>query len=297
MTKTKKPSDLPKEGSKADTQQKQSAQQILDTPMDTAMAALFGQGLKITFTHVPTGYAVDFPALLTSFDDSFNAEFQGQKVYGRMDQIAVYTGTTRLLNFGFDIVATTPDEAEFHLGRLGRLESFMYPAYDGDGTTGTSTISAAPLMRVKFGNLIQSSNNEGLLGYINVINTAPNFDHGFVIDEAGNMYPKAYSLNVTFNVLHEHELGWYKDGDNWKWRGDKNSQFPYDRNLPSGNSFQKPPEPKDDKESTSTSNQETKAKSGRTADGAKPKPNAAKDKVTTAKSKNILQPGSSGMIS
>ena len=98
MTKTKKPSELPKEGSKsAKDQKKLSRQQVLDTPVDTATAALFGQGLKITFTHVPTGYAVDFPAMITSFDDSFNAEFQGQKVYGRMDQIAVYTGTTRTI--------------------------------------------------------------------------------------------------------------------------------------------------------------------------------------------------------
>ena len=256
--------------------------------MDSAMAALFGQGLKITFIHIPTGYAVDFPAMLTSFDDSFNAEYQGQKVYGRMDQIAVYTGTTRLLNFGFDIVATTPDEAIFNLGRLGRLESFMYPAYDGDGKTGTSTISAAPLMRVKFGNLIQNSNNDGLLGYINVVNTAPNFDHGFVIDEAGNMYPKAYSLNITFNVLHEHELGWYKDGENWKWRGDKKSQYPYDRSLPDGNSFQKPPELPADSDSSSTNNQGSTSNEGRTADGAKAKKSKAKDKIDNSKRKKVL---------
>ena len=288
MTKTKKPSELPKEGSKsAKDQKKLSRQQVLDTPVDLAMAALFGQGLKITFTHVPTSYAVDFPAMITSFDDSFNAEFQGQKVYGRMDQIAVYTGTTRLLNFGFDIIATTPEEAEGHLERLSRLESFMYPAYDGDGTTGTSTISAAPLMRIKFGNLIQSSNNEGLLGYVNVINTNPNFEHGFVIDESGKMYPKAYSLGVTFNVLHEHELGWYKDGDDWKWRGVKGSQYPYDRNLPDGKRFTEP-EPADEKESQETNNQTNKANSGRTADGAKPKTSAAKDKVKKAKSKKVL---------
>tara|TARA_R100000315_G_C5225256_1_gene136429 strand:- start:619 stop:1491 length:873 start_codon:yes stop_codon:yes gene_type:complete len=288
MTKTKKAKDLPKEGSKSAKDQKKLAKKlVLDTPHDAAMAALFGQGLKITFTHVPTGYTVEFPAMVTSFDDSFNAEFQGQKVYGRMDQIAVYTGTTRLVNFGFDIIATTPEEAEQQLERLSRLESFMYPAYDGDGTTGTSTISAAPLMRIKFGNLIQSSNSEGLLGYVNVINTAPNFEHGFVIDASGKMYPKAYSLGVTFNVLHEHELGWYKDGDNWKWRGVKGSQYPYNRSLPEGK-VSSDSEPVDEKDSQKTNNQSSKADSGRTADGSKPKTNAAKDKVTKAKGKKVL---------
>ena len=288
MTKTKKASELPKEGSKsAKDQKKLSRQQVLDTPQDPAMASLFGQGLKITFTHVPTGYSVDFPAMITSFDDSFNADFSGQKVYGRMDQIAVYAGTTRLINFGFDIIATTPEEAEGHLERLGRLESFMYPAYDGDGTTGTSTISAAPLMRIKLGNLIQSSNNEGLLGYINVINTAPNFEHGFVIDESGKIYPKAYTLGVTFNVLHEHELGWYKDGEDWKWRGVKGSQYPYNRSLPDGRVFTQP-EPADEKDSQKTNNQGNKANTGRTADGAKAKTNPAKAKVTKAKAKRVL---------
>ena len=207
----KKSKDLPKQGTATDKEQKGNAGRILGTPQDSAMAALFGQGIKIKFTHVPTSYEVEFPGMITSFDDSFNAQFQGTSVYGRMDQIAVYTGTTRLINFGFDIVCTTVDEAKQVLGRIGQLESFMYPAYDGDGSTGTSTISAAPLMRIKFGNLIQASGGKGLLGYINVVNTAPNFEAGFVVDKEGNMYPKAYALNVTFNVLHEHELGWYKD--------------------------------------------------------------------------------------
>ena len=288
MTKTKKASELPKEGSKSAKDQKKTAKQkVLQAPQDSAMAALFGQGLKISFIHIPTGYSVEFPALITSFDDSFNAEYQGEKVYGRMDQIAVYTGTTRLINFGFDIVATTPEEAETHLERISLLESFMYPAYDGDGTTGTSTISAAPLLRIKFGNLIQSSNSEGLLGYVNVVNTAPNFDHGFVIDASGKMYPKAYSLNLTFNVLHEHELGWYKDGEDWKWRGTKGATFPYDRSLPDGNKSEEA-EATDDKESQGTNNQDDKSDSGRTADGAKPKPGPAKDKVKKAKSKKVL---------
>ena len=105
----KKAKDLPKQGSTTDKEQKAAKGIAIDAPHDSAMAALFNQGIKIKFTHVPTDYEVEFPGMLTSFDDSFNANFSGTPVYGRMDQIAVYTGTTRLINFGFDIVCTTVD--------------------------------------------------------------------------------------------------------------------------------------------------------------------------------------------
>jgi len=67
----------------------------------------------------------------------------------------------------------------------------------------------------------------------------------------------------------------------------KGSQYPYDRNLPDGKRFTEP-EPADEKESQETNNQTNKANSGRTADGAKPKTSAAKDKVKKAKSKKVL---------
>ena len=289
MSNTKKPTDLPKPDSQADRQQK-SLQGVLDVPNDRggAISSLYNQGLRITFTHVPTSYSVTFAAMVTSFDDSFNAEFQGTKVYGRMDQIAVYTGTTRLINFSFDIVAEDQVDALFNLGKISRLESFMYPAYDGSGETGTSTISAAPLMRIKFGNLIQGSNAEGLLGYINVVNTAPNFEHGFVIDEEGKMYPKGYTMNITFNVLHEHELGWFKDGENWKWRGDKNGQYPYDRNLPHGAAFQTPPGQPSQAESNSTNNQSGTPSTDANADGVSPdSKNRKADKIKAAKKNKV----------
>jgi hypothetical protein len=286
MSKTKKPQDLPKPESRSDKQQK-SLTGLMDSPVDPggAVAALYNQGLTLTFTHVPTSYHVTFAAMLTSFDDSFNAEFQGTKVYGRMDQIAVYTGTTRLINFSFDIVANSQEDAFFNLGKISRLESFMYPAYDGDGKTGTNTISAAPLMRIKFGNLIQSSNNDGLLGYINVVNTAPNFEHGFLIEEDGAMYPKAYTMNITFNVLHEHELGWYKDGANWKWRGDKNGQYPYNNNLPDGDYWQRPAGSAPTlAEVNETNNQTNRPDDDQNADGASPdSKNRKADKIKQAK--------------
>ena len=285
----KKPKDLPKQGSTTDKEQKAATGIAIDVPHDSAMAALFNQGIKIKFTHVPTGYEVEFPGMLTSFDDSFNANFSGTPVYGRMDQIAVYTGTTRLINFGFDIVCTTVDEAKQVLGRIGQLESFMYPAYDGDGSTGTSTISAAPLLRIKFGNLIQASSGQGLLGYANVVNTAPNFDSGFVVDKEGKMYPKAYTLNITFNVLHEHELGWHKSGESWKWRGDKSARFPYDRNLPDGQTTNNTKKAATKQESKDTNTSKTQPKNASNEDGASPdNKSRTGQKVTAAKHNRMM---------
>ena len=69
-----------------------------------------------------------------------------------------------------------------------------------------------------------------MLGYLNTVQNAPDFEAGFVTDQFGSIYPKKYTINLSFTVLHEHELGWYKDKSGWRWRGDSND-FPYDQEL------------------------------------------------------------------
>ena len=70
------------------------------------------------------------------------------------------------------------------------------------------TISKAPLVRVKYANLIQSSNNQsGLLGYFTSLNWSPQIDMGY-FTSGKNLVPKVINLSFTFNVLHEHDIGW-----------------------------------------------------------------------------------------
>ena len=97
----------------------------------------------------------------------------------------------------------------------------------------TTHISGPPLMKIRFMNLIKNSRISadttgaaaqftGLLGYVGGFSTAPMLDVGFIEDRNGNIYPKSYQVTCTFTVLHEHDLGWDREGN---FRG--GAGFPY----------------------------------------------------------------------
>jgi len=59
-----------------------------------------------------------------------------------------------------------------------------------------------------------------LLGWVDGFNITPSMEMGFFIDNL-KQYPKVYTMSCTFNVLHEHDLGyntqgWIAGNDNWK---------------------------------------------------------------------------------
>ena len=223
----------PEQGSDRDERERARPVGVPDmNSLQSEMATM--TAFDIIISHVPTGKYILFPGAIQSFDDSFTANFQGTSVYGRMDDIISYQSTKRTINFSFDLVAGSDLEAEENLLKISELQSFLYPSYEGGPNSSVTTIQAPPLLRIFFSNLIQSSvSNKGLLGYLSTVQSAPDFEAGFVTDVFGNIYPKKYTINLSFTVTHEHELGWFRDKEGWKWRGD-NNQFPYDQQLTVG---------------------------------------------------------------
>ena len=104
---------------------------------------------KIEITSAITGFVVEFPAFLTDFSQTFDATWNTEDVFGRMDPIATYQGTKRTISLGFDVPAGSLDEAIDNLKRCSSLTTMVYPAYSNKGI-----LSKAPLVRVKFANLI-----------------------------------------------------------------------------------------------------------------------------------------------
>ena len=129
------------------------------------------------------------------------------------------------------IPAESDFQAALHLSSVNSLLSFLYPLYEGGPGT---NINMGPLVRVKFANLIQDSETGGgLLGYVNGFTMDPEMDSGFVTYQNGfdgtspaEIYPKAIRLNFELTVLHEHPLGWVKQGSEYIFRGGKKG-FPY----------------------------------------------------------------------
>ena len=147
------------------------------------------------------GRIVKFKAFLTTLNQNFSSTWNSEDVYGRNDPIATFQGTKRTISLAWDVPAASFDEAKDNLERTALLTQLLYPGYED------SVIAKAPLVKVRFANLIKNSlNNEGLLGYIDSLAINPVLDMG-MFTGGGNFFPKVISLSFNLNVLHQHDLG------------------------------------------------------------------------------------------
>jgi hypothetical protein len=222
--------------------------------------------LTLIITHVPTGFKVEFPAFLDMFSDAFTQQWNSEDVYGRMDPIATFINTRRAISLAWNVPAQSYYDAQSNLQKVNTLMSFMYPLYANHRSTGATAINQAPLLRIKFGNLVEDAQTgDGLLGYVNGFTFDPDLTQGMFYQEGtgrGNSsigaqyYPKTFRLNAELNVLHEHSLGYTRGSDGksfvYAGAGITDATYPYASNLNAqvkydeviGESFAKPDAPR-----------------------------------------------------
>ena len=190
---------------------------------------------QLQIMSVPTQFLLMFPAFLTDFSQTFDANWNTEEVFGRMDPIATYQGTKRTMSLGFDLPAGSLGEAKKNLKGCSELVKMVYPIYNNQ-----NILVKPPLVRIQFANLIKSDsggirlpavNNDlsadkgtssdgnlelgatevhgkltpkvfGLLGWISGLSWKPNLEMGMFAAN-GELYPKVVSLSFSFNVLHE----------------------------------------------------------------------------------------------
>jgi hypothetical protein len=222
----------------------------------------------IHIEHLPTSEQITFRGWVKSFSDSFSSNWSTTQVYGRMDPLATFQSTGRVISLEFDVVAGSKAEAIDNDLNINRLIQFLYPVYDkGEGTTGApadqAIVAAAPLLRMRYTNMIQNNvDQEGLLGYLAGVDYSPDLEAGqffgsqssFDKDTApmssgkflGNpniadtIFYQQLSINLQFTVLHSHLTGWVKGADNSFYFGkDARAGAKYVGNFPHGgtNSF------------------------------------------------------------
>lgn len=181
---------------------------------------------KLSIESVVTSNSLELPAFLTDFSQTFDATWNTEDVFGRMDPIATYQGTKRTMSLGFDIPAGNLEQAEFNLKLCSLLTTMVYPIYEQEETErfvpssdpnlagemifefGPAILSKPPLVRVKFANLIVSKSGVGLLGWITGLSWKPNLEAGMFTSggQQGKLYPKIISISFSFNILHEMVL-------------------------------------------------------------------------------------------
>jgi len=185
---------------------------------------LGAQGHYLEFYHISTRRAVRFKAFLNDLSDSFSCNFNKDAAFGRPDPFFVYQNTTRSLSISWSVPAYDLDEAEMNLKKCSFLASMLYPVYEPVGRSNTSTISGSPIIKIKFANLISSTKvgsggtaaNDGLAGAMGSFNFNPVVSEGFFIKQtngADQLFPKVIQISCTFDVIHEHPLGWDDRGD------------------------------------------------------------------------------------
>jgi len=159
--------------------------------------------------------SIAFPAYIKDVSDNFSLSYDSKKVYGRMDPIPIYQGTTRKISFDLTLPSNGLAHSREIADKLNTLVQNLYPSYQKNGAV--NVISSPPLVTIFFSNLIyDKTTDSSLLGY---------FDGGVVIKhdltkgvfsrgEGYETYPKAYSLSFNFNVLHHYTPGFISGGSN-----------------------------------------------------------------------------------
>ena len=105
----------------------------------------------IKFHHVPSGKEVWLKAALTAFNDSYTSEWNSTPVFGRMDPIATFKRSTRLVNFGVSVMAANLGESKANMSKISLLTKFMYPLFEN---TLNAVPKGGPLWKISFMNWI-----------------------------------------------------------------------------------------------------------------------------------------------
>ena len=176
--------------------------------------------------------SVKFKAIIANFKDSLATNYNSEEVYGRMDPIMTFQNTTRKLTVDFDVPSSAEGQATENFRQLSQLASSLYPGFSS-AAGGASTISTAPLHKIKFANWITSGGqignveSNGLVVAIEGVSFAPNLDAG-VIEIGPKILPKVFNLSLSMTVLHTEQVGWNLG----YWLGSSN--YPYTEEVDLG---------------------------------------------------------------
>ncbi len=218
------------------------------TLVDGSDALANGGKFVISFRHVASGQEVFFKAFITNYAENFNCSWKPETVYGRTDPIYTFSNTTRVVNFAFDVPASSEQEAYENMGRLQKLAQMTYPTYEntGDDQNPQYLITQSPLVRIKIMNLVaknarppearrydlmgdnkvtrsslygkyRSTGNPdatgGLLATINNLAFSTDFANKSIFEVGPNVVlPQNFGVTVDFAVIHEKTIGWDTEG-------------------------------------------------------------------------------------
>lgn len=143
-----------------------------------------------------------FRAFLDTFDDSFNAQWNGTKYLGRADSFYTYGGFERTINIGFKIAAQSRAEMEPLYRKAATLASVTAPTYGSKGR-----FMRGSLAKVTVGDYIYEQP-----GIIESVQYTWQKDYPWEIsfqnpeigDSKGDqILPHVLDVSISFKVIHD----------------------------------------------------------------------------------------------
>ena len=169
------------------------------------------------FHDLRTNEIISFHAFLNQLTDSFNPGYNGITGYGRMDPVQLYKGTSRNINVGFTIAATSKKDFNEMWWKINKLLTLLYPQWSkgtkvfDDVTYSMFTqpfsqiIEASPMIRLRVGDVIKSNYSElasarkfGIGNVDTFINGRPGISFGKVVD--GTLLAASIATRVVNEV-------------------------------------------------------------------------------------------------
>ena len=226
--------------------------------LENSRAAEAGTVLEIIPLHIKNPPVVQFISYVTALSDTFQSTQTPQQPFGRPDPYYMWKSNERTISVNFDIPSSSVTSGLNNLNNLSWFLASLYPTYKD--TRSATSIAASPMFRVRFGNLICSSTNDGqgLLGIIQNVTVTHVPANGFIggkVDNLGTSFsseiasvikaagfdntvregkniliPKLMQISFSINVVHDHRVGW--DFATGEFRGGLAApRFPYDFGL------------------------------------------------------------------
>ena len=147
---------------------------------------------------------LEFPAFISSLEDSYTANWKTEQAYGFQDQIGIFQGTSRVIGVGLRIIPENLQDAVSKQNQLNHVVQSLYPTYDSEWIPQSS-----PIIGIKLANLLSNIKTNGgfVYGFLDGFTLAPNFEEAGVFQFGNVLLPKLWDVSFNFNVIHKERPG------------------------------------------------------------------------------------------
>lgn len=146
--------------------------------------------ISFIFYDIVNGNMIQFRSTLTGIGNSNSAEWESFRYLGRADQVFIYKGFTRTLNFNFTAYANNQDELDSIWSKVNYLTGLTQPSKYTNGF-----IIVPPFIKITIGNFFT---NQPII--LNSVDISLKDEGGWVLDE-GRQLPMFVDISCNCNLL------------------------------------------------------------------------------------------------